>query len=356
MINFFRKIRKQLALENKFSRYFRYAFGEVVLIMLGIFMALQLQNWNEKRKQEIQFKTNLEQLYNTITDDSWYFESAGRNAQNSVKTIDILLNYNDSIPDQDLPMSMWSIMVLNKSSYISESLQILMELNYNSENLEHTKLARQLQSYASLLSNKYRNNFNFVNPEIDGLLLKNNIAFPKFNLENQNLGFIGDSTYYNKEDIDNSIILLQNKNFKAHLKSKRTQLCIYKLDFDVLHNDALAMLKLIKNYYPDVKLLFQDVGIIGTSINGFDDVGALSTPMTQTNEEQSIWEIEMHLKVGLVKFRCRDSWAVNWGGNSFPNGEANFEGTDIHVNEAGNYHIILNLTSNTYQFKKKKIN
>ena len=70
MINFFRKIRKQLANENKFQRYFRYAFGEVALIMIGIFMALQLNNWNENRKQETQFKVTLEQLYNTIKFDS----------------------------------------------------------------------------------------------------------------------------------------------------------------------------------------------------------------------------------------------------------------------------------------------
>ena len=59
MLNFFRKIRRQLANENKFLKYFRYAFGEAVLIMLGIFMALQLQNWNENRKQEAQFKTQI---------------------------------------------------------------------------------------------------------------------------------------------------------------------------------------------------------------------------------------------------------------------------------------------------------
>ena len=127
---------------------------------------------------------------------------------------------------------------------------------------------------------------------------------------------------------------------------------MYTLDFKVLQNDALAMLKLIKDYYPEVKLLFQDVGIIGTSIDGFDDVGARSTPMVLTNEEQSIWEIELYLKKGRVKFRCRDSWAINWGGNAFPKGEAYFEGPDISIPEAGNYQIVLNLTANTYEFIK----
>ena len=66
MINFFRKIRRQLANENKFQRYMRYAIGEVILIMLGIFMALQLQNWNEKRKQDAEFKVTLELIYNAL--------------------------------------------------------------------------------------------------------------------------------------------------------------------------------------------------------------------------------------------------------------------------------------------------
>ena len=100
--------------------------------------------------------------------------------------------------------------------------------------------------------------------------------------------------------------------------------------------------------------MFQDVGIIGTSIAGFDDVGAMSTPMIQTNIENSIWEIDLYLKVGKVKFRCRDSWSQNWGGDTFPEGYSHFDGNDIQVTEEGNYHIILNLSENTYNFIRKE--
>lgn len=353
MIHFFKTIRRSLLDDNKTARYLKYALGEVILIMVGIFMALQLQNWNENRKQEIQFKTTLEQLYNTISDDSWYFDYAKRNALSNVNTIDLLLDDNDSIPAQDLPLAMWFIMSSNKNGNNSESLQILMDLNYNLENIEQTKLANQLQSYATLVSVKNANNFMAIKINIDELLLKNNIAFPKLDIEKRNLGYISDSTYYDNEDILNSKKLLRDKNFRTLLKSKRTQLTLYALDYEVLQNDALAMLKLIKNYDPDVKLLFQDVGIIGTSINGFDDVGASSTPMTLVDEDQSIWEIELYLKEGRVKFRCRDSWALNWGGDTFPSGETVFEGSDISVTEAGNYRIILNLAANTYEFIKE---
>ena len=49
MLRFFRSIRQQLLNENKTVKYLKYAVGEVLLIMVGIFLALQLNNWNEGR-------------------------------------------------------------------------------------------------------------------------------------------------------------------------------------------------------------------------------------------------------------------------------------------------------------------
>jgi len=51
MIKFFRKIRKNLLNEGKTTRYFKYAVGEIVLVVIGILIALQINNWNEKRNQ-----------------------------------------------------------------------------------------------------------------------------------------------------------------------------------------------------------------------------------------------------------------------------------------------------------------
>ena len=48
MINFFRKISKQLADDNKPLKYLRYAIGEILLVVIGILIALQINAWNEK--------------------------------------------------------------------------------------------------------------------------------------------------------------------------------------------------------------------------------------------------------------------------------------------------------------------
>ncbi len=49
MIKFFRKIRQRLLTENNFSKYLLYAFGEILLVVIGILIALQINNWNQQR-------------------------------------------------------------------------------------------------------------------------------------------------------------------------------------------------------------------------------------------------------------------------------------------------------------------
>lgn len=56
MIKIFRQIRQQLLSEGKTGKYFKYAVGEIILVVIGILIALQINNWNEGRKDR-----NLEQ-------------------------------------------------------------------------------------------------------------------------------------------------------------------------------------------------------------------------------------------------------------------------------------------------------
>ena len=73
MIKFFRKIRQKMLTENKFSKYLLYAVGEIVLVVIGILIALSINNWNEEKnikQSELQFLTRLK---SDLTKDTIYF-------------------------------------------------------------------------------------------------------------------------------------------------------------------------------------------------------------------------------------------------------------------------------------------
>jgi hypothetical protein len=64
MIKFFRKIRQKMLTENKFSKYLLYAVGEIILVVIGILIALQINDWNQQRKDRNTEQIILKRLQN----------------------------------------------------------------------------------------------------------------------------------------------------------------------------------------------------------------------------------------------------------------------------------------------------
>lgn len=69
MIKFFRKIRYDLMEKNKTGKYLKYAIGEIILVVIGILIALQINNWNEKKNSLTQAKEHLETIKLNLKDD-----------------------------------------------------------------------------------------------------------------------------------------------------------------------------------------------------------------------------------------------------------------------------------------------
>ncbi len=79
MIKFFRKIRKKLLIESRFNKYLIYAIGEIILVVIGILIAIQINEWNRDRKL---YQIELESYQLTITDlkrDSTLFKAYHNN-------------------------------------------------------------------------------------------------------------------------------------------------------------------------------------------------------------------------------------------------------------------------------------
>jgi len=356
MINFYRKIRKKLAHENEFQKYFRYAFGEVALIMIGIFMALQLQNWNENRKQEKQFNVILEQLYNAIIYDVDKFNNQMELMSYQIEILDVVLNFPDSISKEELPYALYNTGFDNFRSYQSDAQFYVDDLHSDYDNLDQNELVKQITGYLNKIKSIKSDNYDLYNDMLSNFLISEKIAYPDMNRDDLIGGWLtNDSLYYPEEVLNKLQKDIKTNKYQSFIKTYRSQKIVFKIGAQSKYNDGNSILELIKSYYPQVRLIYRNVGIIGTSLDGYDDVGGRSTPMKKMDAENSIWEAELYLKEGTVKFRCNDSWLRNWGGDfpdtQFPRGNAIPDGNNIPV-KAGKYHIKLNLSDYTYEFTK----
>lgn len=74
MIKIFRNIRKNLLKESKNTNYLKYAIGEIILVVIGILIALQINNWNENRKDRTFEVKMLKEIGQALENDYNHFE------------------------------------------------------------------------------------------------------------------------------------------------------------------------------------------------------------------------------------------------------------------------------------------
>ncbi|MCW5518807.1 hypothetical protein J1N09_03090 [Aureitalea sp. L0-47] len=99
MIKFFRKIRQKLLSENKFSKYLIYAIGEIILVVIGILIALQINNWNEYRKERAEETKILKNIRVDLQQTLAELETALAFHESTIDEITKLENYSkNSLP------------------------------------------------------------------------------------------------------------------------------------------------------------------------------------------------------------------------------------------------------------------
>jgi hypothetical protein len=144
MIPFFRKIRKTLADDNKPIKYLRYAIGEIVLVVIGILIALQINTWNENRKERFIEQKILLSLNNDLETDISNMKSMISNDstlnQTNIKLIkllkDSLAEYNSSYDKMLGNINRYDLFYPQKMGYEalkSRGLEILRNDNLKSQ-------------------------------------------------------------------------------------------------------------------------------------------------------------------------------------------------------------------------------
>ena len=142
MIKFFRKIRQNLLSEGKTGKYLKYAIGEIVLVVIGILIALSINNWNENKKNINQSRKHLETIRLNLEDDIKQAETLLAETETTIEYTNTFLNQFKTLTPIDNNIQLYLIYLMyernievnesginalinsNGMSFIDENLQV----------------------------------------------------------------------------------------------------------------------------------------------------------------------------------------------------------------------------------------
>lgn len=114
MLKLFQKIRQNLLAENKFSKYLIYAIGEIILVVIGILIALQINNWNEERKARLDEELYLTRLISENRQDIETFDDQINFLRIGVKSVE---DFSDALKDENVSDSSVVMAAHNYNTY-----------------------------------------------------------------------------------------------------------------------------------------------------------------------------------------------------------------------------------------------
>ncbi|GAA4816686.1 DUF6090 family protein [Litoribaculum gwangyangense] len=178
MIKLFRKIRQKLLVKNSFKKYFLYAIGEIILVVIGILIALQVNNWNSNRLEQKNMNSILEAIkldLQTDIKETTRLNKFNQTYLNFRRQILMLKNF-DTLPLDTLTLIMrkrTSQYTLNLAAFNKLTNQGFTKLSKNDT------LNKKLYHYYSVIKEKSEemNNWerNSTSQEYENLLSLGNI-------------------------------------------------------------------------------------------------------------------------------------------------------------------------------------
>ena len=248
MISFFRKIRFQLAADNqpaspagRFFKYSRYAIGEIVLVVIGILIALQINNWNEDRKEELEERKILSNLHDEFNENLTNLKFKDSILQTTIVNLEVLFEELRSPETTFNGTSLDSILsrALNSPTWIpSEYVLNGLESSGNLTKLRNEHLKKLLFEWARFYSelDETQQMIETTNSQFIGYIKDNGSLR---NVDVQNATF----AYEKSLLVDNNEHLLSDPVFENYIDDKLYVLHNAKIQFKKAESIIISILR-----------------------------------------------------------------------------------------------------------------
>lgn len=160
MIKFFRRIRQTLLSDNKFSKYFLYAIGEIILVVIGILIALQINNDNEAKNNKERFVKVLKEIRQDLETDLTNTTRILKIGQETDSLIDLVLNEK-----------------LSKDDYLNSNNFLLLWVGLQFNQFDYQKTAfKKFENFQGIIPKEFEslthsinNHYNIIGKQYDDI-------------------------------------------------------------------------------------------------------------------------------------------------------------------------------------------
>ena len=147
MIKFFRNFRQAMINQNRVSKYMLYAIGEIVLVVIGILIALQINNWNEQRKVDIEIVKGLHEVRSNLISDSLTIRQTRITKAEDIKMQSTVIHALESgnIPYDSIEHHLGRVMIARRIVLVDNGYQLMKK--FGLERLKNEQLRNELIHY-----------------------------------------------------------------------------------------------------------------------------------------------------------------------------------------------------------------
>lgn len=339
---------------------------ELIVVVVGILIGLQVDDWNEKRKEAETFEVVLERIYTDLKKVRYQVVRDRAELNMQIELAEQFMNDPASFPDQNLVLRLFYLdLPRSWANPRAAGLAIQQQTDLLATNANTSRqllVAKHLVDYAAQdranLATTERayissGQMDWVTPLLHSAGIVDPAAAWQLTSLNDFRGAgIGANRAYSHEEIGRVRALLAGDDMRQAIESLLAKKNITANFYYNQLETTDAVISRIHAEYPGLQLLFQDAEIIGDAIDPNDTNWNNSiVQMERVAGHENRWTLDTRLHDGELKFRTRNSWDENWGGQTFPGGHLSWYGDNIRV-PAGRYRITLDLAEETYDFQR----
>jgi len=213
MIKFFRHIRRSLINQNHMGKYFKYAIGEILLVVIGILLALQINTWNENRKSRKTETYVLNEILSNLNEDAAILNEITNQRQITKVSVANMLGYlqKENISKDSLEKDMVNFLTFERYFPINNAYEILKSKGLQ---LSNNNLTSKISRYYDYEQKKMNRSILDVENAILSIL-EDSSGIPRF-IEalalNQNVSIINYDNPDLKKELYREIVPFKNNN------------------------------------------------------------------------------------------------------------------------------------------------